>query len=209
MAHYAFGACGAMVVDFSFMVPWENWYHSTSHLFGAWLPGDPRGWRSRDHRYHCEGDYKRPPPKGAYDELFRRSKKLMKQDPVRLEWALRSFVLQMVVERLMSRGAEVQIAALDGIHLHVLHQCHAHTPKIELGSAKQYATAQLKARGFAAGLNLKIGEGIWARGSRSEPIAGSYHFSKATGYIRDHVLRGAINWEPAPFEDIPDMDLSI
>ena len=132
------------------MRPWENWYHSTAHMYGSWLRGDPRGWRARNHREHVDGDYKHPPPKRTYDELFAQSKALMKRDPVQLERGLRSFVLQMIVERLMVRGSDVQIGSLDGIHLHVLHRCHERNPRIELGIAKQYATAQLKARGFAA-----------------------------------------------------------
>jgi len=133
----------------------------------------------------------------------------MKRDPVQLERGLRSFVLQMIVERLMVRGSDVQIGSLDGIHLHVLHRCHERNPRIELGIAKQYATAQLKARGFAAGLELELGEGIWARGSHPEPISGLFHFKTATKYIRDHALRGAVVWEPAPLADFEGVDLRL
>lgn len=37
--------------------PWNSWYHVTIHVYGSWLRGDPRGWRSRHHREHADGDY--------------------------------------------------------------------------------------------------------------------------------------------------------
>jgi len=35
--------------------PWNDWYHVVSHVYGSWLRGDPRGWRSVNHREHVEG----------------------------------------------------------------------------------------------------------------------------------------------------------
>src|SRR5438067_13048428 len=71
--------------------PWNNWYHITIHVYGSWLRGDPRGWRSRHHREHVDGDYKNPPPKGKYDNLYELSKALMKRDPVKIQRELRQF----------------------------------------------------------------------------------------------------------------------
>ena len=42
--------------------PWQSWYHCNGTFKGNWLRGDERGWRSRNHREHVEGDYKNPPP---------------------------------------------------------------------------------------------------------------------------------------------------
>src|SRR5687768_17438019 len=64
--------------------PWNDWYHVTVHVYGSWLRGDPKGWRSRHHREHCEGDYRNPPPTGKYDHLYELSKSLMKRDPIRI-----------------------------------------------------------------------------------------------------------------------------
>src|SRR3954468_9029001 len=41
--------------------PWNNWYHCMGNTYGTWLPGDPRGFRTRLHREHVEGDYRNPP----------------------------------------------------------------------------------------------------------------------------------------------------
>src|SRR5258707_1081254 len=70
--------------------PWNDWYHIMCHTYGTWLPGDPKGCRTRHHREHVEGDYKNPPPKGKYDGLWARSKRLMKRDPVYLSSEQRS-----------------------------------------------------------------------------------------------------------------------
>lgn len=57
--------------------PWCDWYHIMGSTFGTWLPGDPKGFRTRHHREHVEGDYKNPPPKGTHDARWKRSKELM------------------------------------------------------------------------------------------------------------------------------------
>ena len=44
----------------SSMLPWNDWYHCTTHTYGSWLRGDRRGWRARHHREHVQGDYKNP-----------------------------------------------------------------------------------------------------------------------------------------------------
>ncbi|WP_437230609.1 hypothetical protein SH661x_002053 [Planctomicrobium sp. SH661] len=57
------------------------WFHVTLTTYGAWLPGDPRGFRTRHHREHVEGDYRDPPPAGKYEGLHRASERLLKSTP--------------------------------------------------------------------------------------------------------------------------------
>ena len=52
------------------MQPWRHWYHCNGSTYGTWLPGDPRGWRSRNHRVHVPGDYRTPPPPGRFDHAI-------------------------------------------------------------------------------------------------------------------------------------------
>src|SRR5205809_4884314 len=92
--------------------PWNAWYHVTIHVYGSWLRGDPRGWRSRHHREHVDGDYKNPPPKGKYDNLYELSKALMKRDPVKIERELRQFVTNAIAEKLRADGIEVLIVSV-------------------------------------------------------------------------------------------------
>jgi len=103
----------------------------------------------------------------------------------------------------------VGIGSFDAIHLHGLVHCYKHNPRIELGIAKQYATAQLKAHGFAVGLDLQKGQGIWSKSSHPEPITGPRHFDKTHNYIFDHADRGAVLWQPSPFPEFPTINLIV
>lgn len=51
--------------------PGKRWRFVTVGTLNAWLPGDPRGWRSRHHKRHSSGDYKNPPPPGEHEGLYR------------------------------------------------------------------------------------------------------------------------------------------
>ena len=61
-----------------------KWFHFMTSTYGSWLYGDPRGFRTRHHREHVDGDYKNPPPLGLYSQQFERSIKSLKQPVVRL-----------------------------------------------------------------------------------------------------------------------------
>lgn len=174
--------------------PWKGWFHHTGHCFGSWLRGDPRGWRTRHHREHVEGDYKNPPEEGAWEWLFAYSKRLMKRKEVTLDWTLRVFVLHCVVAKLLADGVEVLCASLDNRHLHVLARYPKASPRYALGYAKKYATQKLKAHGLAVGLDLQLGEGIWAKRSHPEPIADQDHHVFAFKYILKHAKKGAVVW---------------
>jgi hypothetical protein len=43
---------GAPVDIIPFVKPWCDWYHIMCNTFGTWLPGDPKGFRTRHHREH-------------------------------------------------------------------------------------------------------------------------------------------------------------
>ena len=170
------------------MSAWNNWYHCTAHAYGTWLRGDARGWRARHHREHVDGDYKNPPPKGKYDNLYEYSKSLMKRDPVKIANDRRWFVLLAIVHRLLNLGIEVIVASLDGTHLHVLARFPDHNPRHWMGLAKKHASFECRAK-FA-----DYTGGLWAKRGHPEPIADREHEVNATGYIVDHGKRGALVW---------------
>ena len=193
------------------MHPWNDWYHCTAHTYGTWLRGDPRGWRARHHREHVDGDYKNPPPRGSYNELFKHSKLLMKRDPVKVARELQHFVLVAMLDRLWELSIRTPIASFDGIHMHGLLRCPDHNPRIVLGIAKQYATAKLKAHGSAMGLdlNLKDGEGIWGKRSHPKPVSDPEHYDNTFSYIDKHAQRGATVIREDDSALIPDIDLLV
>jgi hypothetical protein len=78
----------------------EWWFHIVLTAYGAWMYGDPRGFRTRHHREHVEGDYKNPPPPGAYADKETRSRASLKQEPVTWSPRWRAIVGDALVARL-------------------------------------------------------------------------------------------------------------
>ena len=161
---------------------WNGWYHVTGNTYGTWLRGDPRGWRERHHRRHVEGDYKHRPAPGTGRRERSLSKVLMDRDAVRLTSRLRTVALLAIVTTLAANGAEALIASLDDHHLHVLVRFRDHRSRTRIGWAKLAATkkvkealAALKAHGTAVDQDLAPGEGIWAKGTRAEPVRDRGH----------------------------------
>ena len=60
------------------------WFHVILTTYGAWLPGDPRGFRTRHHRDHVDGDYKHRPPAGIYESFREKNAEALKHDPISL-----------------------------------------------------------------------------------------------------------------------------
>ena len=165
-----------------------RWYHCTTHTYGAWLPGDPRGFRTRHHREHIEGDYKRPPAPGTYTERHAASRELMPQAAVVFAADLREFVCRTLVTKLQSHGAQVLAASVSGRHVHFLARMPAGpTPRKWIGSAKRQVTFALKARGWT-------GE-VWAARSKVNPIKDYRHQVNTFNYILDHRDEGAWVWD--------------
>ncbi|MBI1831367.1 MAG: transposase [Planctomycetes bacterium] len=85
----------------------------------SWLPGDPRGFRSREHRIHSSGGYKNPPPKGEHAGLLRYAKKIS-GDPVVLEEEIRETIGRAILAELRKRDCRVLAIAVAATHVHIL-----------------------------------------------------------------------------------------
>jgi hypothetical protein len=173
---------------------WNDWYHVMGHTYGTWLPGDPKGFRTRHHREHVEGDYRNPPPKGKYDGLHEAAKRAMKREPVFLDPEQRQRALEEMVASFQRRNMGLEAFAVGAIHFHGLLQCRDHYPKWWIGVAKKESSHYCKQTGHAP-----VG-GLWATGTKSLPIEGPVHFVFSKGYILDHVKKGAAIWEPPGME---------
>jgi hypothetical protein len=99
--------------------PWNNWFHCMANTYGTWLPGDERGWRSRNHRQHVDGDYKQPPPQND-SRLHRAAQSRMKREPVFLSLAARRTAVQVIATSLCNMGVQTLVASVSRAHLHVL-----------------------------------------------------------------------------------------
>ena len=168
------------------MGAWNGWYHVTGSTCGTWLPGDPRGWRTRKHRRHVEGDYKSPPPPGQDAALLHAAQERLTQPPVHLDVDQRRIGGQAAVEKLVHQGIEVLAFSLDAVHLHILGRFQDDTIRHVVGRAKKHAYHELRRAGH--------GGKVWARRCRAEPILDRRHQVNTYRYILGHASKGAWVW---------------
>lgn len=171
--------------------PWNDWYHCNGNTYGTWLPGDPRGWRARHHREHCEGDYKNPPAPGTFDELHAKSRLLLKRVPVRLSLEARKIACATFAMSLHDRGIDVIAVAIDDHHFHVLARFPDHSPRHWVGLAKATSARAL------SDANLVPRGGVWAVRFKITPIKDRAHQVQTVKYIQAHARRGAavVTWK--------------
>lgn len=162
------------------------WFHLVLSTYGAWLRGDRRGFRTRHHREHVEGDYKRPPPAGSYARLEQRSRKLVKQPAVELPARLRSVVGLALIEKLTERGAFVLCAAVARQHVHLLVKMPPSRVREWGGHAKRHATFTMRQHDWKGKL--------WAVRGKATPVKDRKHQVNVYYYILDHASQGAWVW---------------
>lgn len=168
------------------MGAWNGWYHVNFSTYGTWLRGDERGWRSRHHRIHVEGDYKNRPPEERHAALRARSRQLMKGPAVFLSDDEKRIAGQALVEMLADQGVEVLAISLDAVHCHVLSRFGTLAARTAVGRAKKHAYHVLREKGCERRL--------WAKRGRTLPIRGRSHQVNVYHYILDHAQSGAWAW---------------
>lgn len=161
----------------------RKWFHVILTTYGAWLYGDARGFRTRHHREHVEGDYKCPPPPRLYDDKERRSRELLKQPPVVLPPRLRPLVGRALWQELTRLGGWVVVMAVSGQHVHLLVKLPAGRERAWAGRAKRHATLKLREYGWRGML--------WGVRSKAEPIRNRAHQENTYKYIMKHAEEGA------------------
>ncbi len=162
------------------------WYHCTTHTYAAWLPGDGRGFRTRHHREHVEGDYKNPPPAGKYADELARSRRLMTQPAVVLPPEWRPVIGGAVRDRLTGLGAQVIAVACDATHVHLLAKMPPVSVRTWVGLAKKHAWFVARDHGW-------VGK-LWAVRSKATPTRDRRHQVNCFDYILRHAAGGAWVW---------------
>jgi hypothetical protein len=164
-----------------------TWYHVTLTTYGAWLPGDARGFRTRHHRDHVDGDYKNPPAPGAYRGLEAHVRKTLKQPPVNLSPSHQALVGKALLERLDGAGAIVVCVAVASQHVHLLAKMPRAARRDWLGAAKRHAWFELRDHGWKGKL--------WAKGGRMAPVLDREYQLNVYRYIIRHAESGAWVWK--------------
>jgi hypothetical protein len=196
----------------------RDWFHVIGATYGSWLPGDPRGFRTRHHRTHVPYDYKRRPPRGAYDELHERSKRLMNRPPVRLSWRAREIALREMVHVLESHGVVVRVACVGPTHFHALIRVAAPTPTVGDAPGRdrhpwasrrdgndhlakvRHLVGNAKRRASRALLDAQLVRpgGVWSKRVEVVPVRSTEHGRATIAYILEHVHEGAVVLDRPP-----------
>lgn len=163
-----------------------RWFHVTLHTYGTWLYGDPRGYRTRHHREHVEGDYRNPPPAGAHAAEYERSKRLLKQTPVQLSNSWRAVLGPALRDALLERSVEVIALALSSTHGHLQIRLPRREVREAIGLAKKHAWFVARDHGWTTRL--------WGKRCHYEPIRSRDHQVRAFHYICRHAEEGAWVW---------------
>jgi hypothetical protein len=167
--------------------PSWSWYHGTITTYGAWLSGDPRGFRTRHHRQHVDGDYKHPPEAGMYDGLERASHESLAQPVVAIPVELRPVVGIALLQRLQQLGGVVVAMSVATEHVHILAKMPVRRARLWIGLAKKHAWFELRAMGWRGKL--------WGSRSKPEIVRGRRHQLNVYHYILRHESQGAWVWK--------------
>ena len=163
------------------------WFHFIETTYGSWLYGDARGFRTRHHREHVEGDYKNPPPPDKYAFERQRSIVSLKQPPVILATEWRPIIGGAVRDRLQQVGAFVLCLAQAGQHLHLLAKLPIGIkPRIWMGLGKKHSAFEAKARGWKGKL--------WGKRGNELKVRDRAHQLNVYHYILDHAKENAWVW---------------
>jgi hypothetical protein len=165
--------------------PPSRWCHVTITTYGNWLPGDPRGFRTWDHREHVEGDYKSP-PKEDYSERLAANKRRQRSRPTVLTVEQREIVCLAIRERLAMLDVLVVCVAMGRCHGHVLAKFPLGDAREPIGVAKRHAWYCLREIGWSGRL--------WAKRCGVKSIHDRKHQLNVYRYILEHEREGAFVW---------------
>lgn len=167
--------------------PGKIWIHVIITTYGNWLHGDERGFRSRHHRIHSSGDYKRHPPKGEHAGLNRYVKSRMKGKPIRIPPSHRGVIGQIVVERFARQDCRCLAIAVGSKHLHALVElpCDLKEQRRIVGCCKAYSSAAVR--------DVLPGK-VWGAGGQFKPVRDRQHHETTFHYILGHVNEDAWVW---------------
>lgn len=173
------------------MLPWKDWYHVTGTTYGAWLPGDSRGWKTRHHRRHIgqPGIEADPETYEGHPGMLLHARKLMPRDPVVLTSDARRLAADTMIAALHSDHLLVAILAVTDLHFHALAKVPDHNPRKWFGIAKKRSAYVLANRGLCAR------GGVWAVRSHCRPIESREDQLNVVNYIAAHANQHAAIWD--------------
>jgi REP element-mobilizing transposase RayT len=148
-------------------------YFLTFNCYGAWVPGDERGWVERA-RSNYRGGYKDPSP-----ALARYARKIMPQEPYQLDVTRARIVLDAVSEACQYRGWELVAAHVRTTHVHIV-VANLSDPDRAISDFKSYSSRALNWHGFETADRKR-----WARGGSTRRLPTAEAIRSAIQYVVD------------------------
>lgn len=166
--------------------PGKRWYHVTIGTYNSWLPGDPRGFRARDHKIHSSGHHKNPPPEGEHAGLHQHSQSISQHATV-LPAELRGLIAHKLAQQLEKHGIRILIVSVGGMHAHLL----AELPD---DGTKAKRLIGITKKGASQAVNKQLPGRMWARGCGLKLVRDQSHQQNTFHYIKRHENDGAFVW---------------
>ncbi|HEX3316343.1 MAG TPA: transposase [Gemmataceae bacterium] len=155
--------------------PGMCWRHVVFGPLNSWLPGDARGFRTRDHKLHSSGDYINPPPPDEHARLLKYSQN-MSDDPVILPNELREVVGKAVLKKLQEEQTRVLAIAVAGMHVH----CFAELPEDKRVAKAIVGRCKMKS---SHAIRSKMPGRVWAGGGGLKRIKTKEYQRRVYRYI--------------------------
>ncbi|MBI3408046.1 MAG: hypothetical protein HY040_06775 [Planctomycetes bacterium] len=155
--------------------PGMAWRHVVISTYNSWLPGDPRGFRSKDHKVHSSGDYKNPPPQGEHAGLHRFSQEIS-SDKVVIPNDLWPVIGRTIIQKLKEQAIEVLAVSVSATHCHIQAELpvdRKQTKKV-IGNCKRAASHKVRDR---------IPGQIWGLRGKYELIEDKRHQLNVYNYV--------------------------
>ncbi len=170
------------------------WWHLILHTKGSWLHGDPRGFRTRQHRIHSSGDYKKSPPAGEHQKLHQYAKNQL-QKKVVLPSHLYPIIGQAILRKSANLNVQTLAISVGSTHTHL---------QVELeddyNAALKHAAKIKQAASHA--VRHELPGTLWARSGKPIAINDPKHQKQVYQYIQAHAKQGNWAWifqtDPAP-----------
>lgn len=166
---------------------WGNWAHIIINTHGSWLPGEPSGFRNRDHRIHSSGNVDHLPPPGEHAGLLRYSHSRAR-DAVFITAPARMPIAEALAEKLHELNFRVRIIAVSASHAHILADVGPDDAKPLVGKIKQAASHRVRA--------VLPGK-VWSDGCHVERVLDEQRYRNTVDYIAAHKDEGAAIWVPS------------
>ena len=153
----------------------KRWRHVVISTLNSWLPGDPRGFRSVDHKVYSSGDYKNPPLEGEHAGLHRYSKKIS-GDKVTISRELRETIGIEIRDELAKKLCTLLVISVSATHCHLQAEFPDDLKAIRriMGECKRKASV---------GVREKMPGRIWAHDGKYELIDTQEYQTNVYNYI--------------------------